>query len=165
MEIQPIGENHIVFPKYGEHYSYNKATTCVHNLFSPQSRWVDLYGEISIISGSLTCNLTFVKVRHLDNTAYRRSLAHTETDEVEFYLIKFHRSRIGQLKSMKYLEQSSTKMVRHYVTCTDIGMRPSLLASHHLLDASGGWVRFRLKLTRLISLFILLCLQFDNFFP
>jgi hypothetical protein len=61
MEIQSIGENHIVLPKYGEHYSYNKATTCVHNVFSPPSRWVDLYGEVAIAGGSLTCNLTFVK--------------------------------------------------------------------------------------------------------
>ncbi|CAG7785076.1 unnamed protein product [Allacma fusca] len=64
MEIQPIGEVHIVFPKWGEHYSYNKATTCVHNLFSPPNRWVDLYGEVSILSGGLTCNLTFVKVSY-----------------------------------------------------------------------------------------------------
>ena len=62
MEIQPIGEVHIVFPKWSEHYSYNKATTCVHNLFSPPNRWVDLYGEVSIQSSGLTCNLTFVKV-------------------------------------------------------------------------------------------------------
>ncbi|XP_035704226.1 oxysterol-binding protein-related protein 6 isoform X2 [Folsomia candida] len=64
MEIQPIGENHIILPKWGEHYSYNKATTCVHNVFSPPSRWVDLYGEVVIASGSITCNLTFVKVSY-----------------------------------------------------------------------------------------------------
>jgi hypothetical protein len=64
MEIQPSGENHIVFPKFGEQYSYGKATTCVHNLFSPPNRWVDLYGEVCITSSNLTCNLTFVKASY-----------------------------------------------------------------------------------------------------
>jgi len=66
MEIQSLGEVHIVFPKLGEHYSYNKATTCVHNLFSPQNRWVDLYGEVVINSGNggLTANLNFVKASY-----------------------------------------------------------------------------------------------------
>lgn len=72
MEIQPSGENHIVFPKFGEHYSYGKATTCVHNLFSPPNRWVDLYGECSIVSSTLTCNMTFQKVSK-DKTTNKRS--------------------------------------------------------------------------------------------
>lgn len=62
MEIQPVGEVHVVFPKFGEHYSYNKATTCVHNLFSPQNRWVDLYGEVAVKGNGMTVNLTFLKV-------------------------------------------------------------------------------------------------------
>ncbi|KAK3086742.1 hypothetical protein FSP39_022721, partial [Pinctada imbricata] len=60
MEFQPLGEVHVVIPRYGDHYTWNKVTTCVHNLLGGQ-RWVDQYGEMMIKNGLISCKLTFKK--------------------------------------------------------------------------------------------------------
>lgn len=60
MEFQPVGHVNVYLPKYKEHYSWNKVTTCVHNLLGGQ-RWVDQYGEMQIRNGGITCKLTFKK--------------------------------------------------------------------------------------------------------
>lgn len=62
---------HVLLPRTGDLYSWNKVTTCVHNLFSGQ-RWVDQYGELRITSGGgsggaggkVSCSLTFVKASY-----------------------------------------------------------------------------------------------------
>ena len=58
------GNVHCVFPKWDDHYEWNKVTTCVHNLFGGGNRWVDQYGEMIITNKpyNLTCKLSFVKV-------------------------------------------------------------------------------------------------------
>lgn len=63
MEFQPLGMVNLQLPKTGDHYQWNKVTTCVHNLFSGQ-RWVDQYGELKItnLTTGVVCKLTFVKV-------------------------------------------------------------------------------------------------------
>ncbi|XP_022249828.1 oxysterol-binding protein-related protein 3-like isoform X2 [Limulus polyphemus] len=65
MEIIPVGTVHVHLTKRNNHYSWNKVTTCVHNLFSGQ-RWVDQYGEliISDSTGEASCKLTFVKASY-----------------------------------------------------------------------------------------------------
>lgn len=63
MEFQPLGSVHVLMPKTGDHYVWNKVTTCVHNLFSGQ-RWVDQYGELRITNGIITCKLTFSKASY-----------------------------------------------------------------------------------------------------
>ncbi|ELT87291.1 hypothetical protein CAPTEDRAFT_150458 [Capitella teleta] len=62
MEVQPIGMVNLKLPKYKDHYTWNKATTCVHNLLGGQ-RWVDHYGEIQLVNHThkLTCKLTYSK--------------------------------------------------------------------------------------------------------
>ncbi|CAH1139253.1 unnamed protein product [Phyllotreta striolata] len=60
MEFQPLGCVNLLLPKTGDLYTWNKVTTCVHNLFSGQ-RWVDQYGELRISNGRITCKLTFAK--------------------------------------------------------------------------------------------------------
>ncbi|CAH1101995.1 unnamed protein product [Psylliodes chrysocephalus] len=60
MEFQPLGSVNLLLPKTGDLYTWNKVTTCVHNLFSGQ-RWVDQYGELRITNGRITCKLTFAK--------------------------------------------------------------------------------------------------------
>ena len=49
--------------RYKDHYAWNKATTCVHNLLGGQ-RWVDHYGEVNIVNqaNGITCKLTYTKV-------------------------------------------------------------------------------------------------------
>ncbi|KAG5894685.1 hypothetical protein JTB14_034733 [Gonioctena quinquepunctata] len=63
MEFQPLGSVKVLLPKTGDLYSWNKVTTCVHNLFSGQ-RWVDQYGELRITNGRITCKLTFAKASY-----------------------------------------------------------------------------------------------------
>ncbi len=51
--------------RYGDHYEWNKAVTCIHNVLS-QQRWLEHYGEVVIRntkSDVCTCKITFVKVR------------------------------------------------------------------------------------------------------
>ncbi|KAK9732415.1 Oxysterol-binding protein [Popillia japonica] len=63
MEFQPMGQVHVLLPRTGDLYSWNKVTTCVHNLFSSQ-RWVDQYGELHITNGRISCKLTFAKASY-----------------------------------------------------------------------------------------------------
>ncbi|XP_023192901.1 oxysterol-binding protein-related protein 6 isoform X6 [Xiphophorus maculatus] len=63
MEILPIGSVNLTIPRFGDHYEWNKVTTCVHNILSGR-RWIEHYGEITIRntkSSTCLCKLTFVK--------------------------------------------------------------------------------------------------------
>ncbi|KAF7215808.1 oxysterol-binding protein-related protein 6 isoform X2 [Nothobranchius furzeri] len=63
MEILPIGSVNLTIPRFGDHYEWNKVTTCVHNILSGR-RWIEHYGEITIRnmkSSACLCKLTFVK--------------------------------------------------------------------------------------------------------
>uniref|UniRef100_A0A671YC43 Oxysterol-binding protein n=1 Tax=Sparus aurata TaxID=8175 RepID=A0A671YC43_SPAAU len=63
MEILPIGTVNLTIPRFGDHYEWNKVTTCVHNILSGR-RWIEHYGEITIRntkSSACLCKLTFVK--------------------------------------------------------------------------------------------------------
>ncbi|XP_072300597.1 oxysterol-binding protein-related protein 6 isoform X6 [Eucyclogobius newberryi] len=63
MEILPIGFVNLTIPSFGDHYEWNKVTTCVHNILSGR-RWIEHYGEITIRntkSSACLCKLTFVK--------------------------------------------------------------------------------------------------------
>ncbi|KAM9851260.1 oxysterol-binding protein-related protein 6 isoform 2-T2 [Aulostomus maculatus] len=63
MEILPIGTVNLMIPRFGDHYEWNKVTTCVHNILSGR-RWIEHYGEITIRntkSSACLCKLTFIK--------------------------------------------------------------------------------------------------------
>ncbi|XP_037542089.1 oxysterol-binding protein-related protein 6 [Nematolebias whitei] len=63
MEILPIGSVNLTIPRFGDHYEWNKVTTCVHNILSGR-RWIEHYGEITIRnlkSSACLCKLTFIK--------------------------------------------------------------------------------------------------------
>uniref|UniRef100_A0AAR2ITN2 Oxysterol-binding protein n=1 Tax=Pygocentrus nattereri TaxID=42514 RepID=A0AAR2ITN2_PYGNA len=63
MEILPIGTVNVMLPSYGDHYEWNKVTTCVHNILSGR-RWIEHYGEITIRNtktSTCICKLTFIK--------------------------------------------------------------------------------------------------------
>ncbi|KAL4708914.1 hypothetical protein ACJJTC_014942, partial [Scirpophaga incertulas] len=62
MEFQPAGRVHVQLRPSGDHYTWNKVTTCVHNLFGGQ-RWVDQYGDMLITchGTDITCKLNFIK--------------------------------------------------------------------------------------------------------
>ncbi|XP_064598083.1 oxysterol-binding protein-related protein 6-like isoform X2 [Liolophura sinensis] len=63
MEIQPLGTVTVSLPKYNDHYTWNKVTTCVHNIFGGQ-RWVDQYGEMTIRNRDILCKISFAKASY-----------------------------------------------------------------------------------------------------
>uniref|UniRef100_A0A3Q3IEJ8 Oxysterol-binding protein n=1 Tax=Monopterus albus TaxID=43700 RepID=A0A3Q3IEJ8_MONAL len=65
MEIVPMGTTHVTLPAFGDHYEWNKVTSCIHNILSGE-RWIEHYGEMAIKnlnSDVCHCKVTFVKVR------------------------------------------------------------------------------------------------------
>ncbi|XP_052002735.1 oxysterol-binding protein-related protein 3-like isoform X4 [Xyrauchen texanus] len=70
MEIVPVGTTHVVLPGYGDHYEWNKVTSCIHNILSGQ-RWIEHYGEISIKNSNsekCRCKVTFIKAKYWNSS-------------------------------------------------------------------------------------------------
>ncbi|XP_071062250.1 oxysterol-binding protein-related protein 3 isoform X2 [Pseudochaenichthys georgianus] len=70
MEILPVGTTHVTLPGFGDHYEWNKVTSCIHNILSGQ-RWIEHYGEISIRNSSsdiCQCKITFVKAKYWNSS-------------------------------------------------------------------------------------------------
>lgn len=70
MEIVPMGTTHVTLPAFGDHYEWNKVTSCIHNILSGQ-RWIEHYGEMAIKnvnSDACQCKITFVKARSWSST-------------------------------------------------------------------------------------------------
>merc|ERR550519_755152 len=68
MEFQPEGKISLSLKSHGEEYSWNKVTSCIHNILG-QERWVDLYGEsvIQCPQSGLTAKIQFVKASYWSN--------------------------------------------------------------------------------------------------
>uniref|UniRef100_A0A3Q2UI93 Oxysterol-binding protein n=1 Tax=Fundulus heteroclitus TaxID=8078 RepID=A0A3Q2UI93_FUNHE len=70
MEIVPVGTTHVTLPRFGDHYEWNKVTSCIHNILSGQ-RWIEHYGEISIKNSNsdvCQCKLTFIKAKYWNSS-------------------------------------------------------------------------------------------------
>uniref|UniRef100_A0A3P8SQQ6 Oxysterol-binding protein n=1 Tax=Amphiprion percula TaxID=161767 RepID=A0A3P8SQQ6_AMPPE len=70
MEIVPVGTTHVTLPGCGDHYEWNKVTSCIHNILSGQ-RWIEHYGEISIRNSNsdvCQCKITFVKAKYWNSS-------------------------------------------------------------------------------------------------
>uniref|UniRef100_A0A4W6ECI1 Oxysterol-binding protein n=1 Tax=Lates calcarifer TaxID=8187 RepID=A0A4W6ECI1_LATCA len=70
MEIVPMGTTHVTLPAFGDHYEWNKVTSCIHNILSGQ-RWIEHYGEMAIKnvnSDACQCKITFVKAKSWSST-------------------------------------------------------------------------------------------------
>ncbi|XP_008419846.1 oxysterol-binding protein-related protein 3-like [Poecilia reticulata] len=70
MEIVPMGTTHVTLPAFGDHYEWNKVTSCIHNILSGQ-RWIEHYGEMAIKnmnSNVCQCKVTFVKAKSWSST-------------------------------------------------------------------------------------------------
>ncbi|XP_051519745.1 oxysterol-binding protein-related protein 7-like isoform X1 [Myxocyprinus asiaticus] len=66
VEFISTGMINVALPNYDDHYEWNKAVTCIHNVFS-QQRWLEHYGDVlirNINSDECTCKITFVKSRY-----------------------------------------------------------------------------------------------------
>uniref|UniRef100_A0A8C5CP18 Oxysterol-binding protein n=1 Tax=Gadus morhua TaxID=8049 RepID=A0A8C5CP18_GADMO len=70
MEIVPMGTTHVTLPAFGDHYEWNKVTSCIHNILSGQ-RWIEHYGEMTVRnlnSDGCQCKVTFVKAKSWSST-------------------------------------------------------------------------------------------------
>ncbi|XP_078501716.1 oxysterol-binding protein-related protein 7 [Lissotriton helveticus] len=70
LEIVPVGTINVKLPRFGDHYEWNKVTSCIHNILSGQ-RWIEHYGEVLIRNtqdSSYHCKLTFCKGRYWSST-------------------------------------------------------------------------------------------------
>uniref|UniRef100_A0A669EAE9 Oxysterol-binding protein n=1 Tax=Oreochromis niloticus TaxID=8128 RepID=A0A669EAE9_ORENI len=70
MEIVPVGTTHVTLPGFGDHYEWNKVTSCIHNILSGQ-RWIEHYGEITIRNSSsdiCQCKITFIKAKYWNSS-------------------------------------------------------------------------------------------------
>ncbi|KAM5204097.1 oxysterol-binding protein-related protein 3 isoform 4-T12 [Hipposideros larvatus] len=66
MEIVPIGTTHVTLPTFGDHFEWNKVTSCIHNILSGQ-RWIEHYGEIvikNVNDDSCHCKVNFIKAKY-----------------------------------------------------------------------------------------------------
>uniref|UniRef100_A0A672MKG3 Oxysterol-binding protein n=1 Tax=Sinocyclocheilus grahami TaxID=75366 RepID=A0A672MKG3_SINGR len=55
---------------FGDHYEWNKVTSCIHNILSGQ-RWIEHYGEISIKNSNsekCQCKVTFIKAKYWNSS-------------------------------------------------------------------------------------------------
>ncbi|XP_051496281.1 oxysterol-binding protein-related protein 7 isoform X2 [Apus apus] len=66
LEIVPMGTVNVQLPRTGDHFEWNKVTTCIHNVLSGP-RWIEHYGEVLIRNTrdtSYHCKVTFCKARY-----------------------------------------------------------------------------------------------------
>ncbi|XP_054657820.1 oxysterol-binding protein-related protein 7 isoform X4 [Grus americana] len=66
LEIVPVGTVNVQLPRTGDHFEWNKVTTCIHNVLSGP-RWIEHYGEVLIRNtrdASYHCKITFCKARY-----------------------------------------------------------------------------------------------------
>ncbi|NXE58084.1 OSBL7 protein, partial [Casuarius casuarius] len=64
LEIVPMGTVNVRLPRSGDHFEWNKVTTCIHNILSGP-RWIEHYGEVLIRNtrdAAFHCKITFCKV-------------------------------------------------------------------------------------------------------
>jgi len=84
MEFQPEGQVSLTIDRGegcpGEKYTWNKVTSCIHNLLGAE-RWVDLYGEciLECPQTGLTARIQFVKASYWSNK--RHEVFGTITDK------------------------------------------------------------------------------------
>ncbi|XP_072507056.1 oxysterol-binding protein-related protein 3 isoform X2 [Notamacropus eugenii] len=72
MEIVPIGTTHVTLPAFGDHFEWNKVTSCIHNILSGQ-RWIEHYGEIIIKNlneDSCHCKVNFIKAKYWSTNSH-----------------------------------------------------------------------------------------------
>lgn len=72
MEIVPIGTTHVILPAFGDHFEWNKVTSCIHNILSGQ-RWIEHYGEIvikNLADDSCQCKVNFIKAKYWSTNAH-----------------------------------------------------------------------------------------------
>lgn len=72
LEIVPVGTVNVRLPRFGDHFEWNKVTSCIHNILSGQ-RWIEHYGEVLIRNtqdSSCHCKITFCKAKYWSSNVH-----------------------------------------------------------------------------------------------
>nr|XP_012621431.1 oxysterol-binding protein-related protein 7 isoform X2 [Microcebus murinus]XP_012621432.1 oxysterol-binding protein-related protein 7 isoform X2 [Microcebus murinus]XP_012621433.1 oxysterol-binding protein-related protein 7 isoform X2 [Microcebus murinus] len=72
LEIVPVGTVNVSLPRFGDHFEWNKVTSCIHNILSGQ-RWIEHYGEVLIRNtqdSSCHCKITFCKAKYWSSSIH-----------------------------------------------------------------------------------------------
>nr|XP_033703147.1 oxysterol-binding protein-related protein 7 isoform X1 [Tursiops truncatus]XP_033703148.1 oxysterol-binding protein-related protein 7 isoform X1 [Tursiops truncatus]XP_033703149.1 oxysterol-binding protein-related protein 7 isoform X1 [Tursiops truncatus]XP_033703150.1 oxysterol-binding protein-related protein 7 isoform X1 [Tursiops truncatus]XP_033703151.1 oxysterol-binding protein-related protein 7 isoform X1 [Tursiops truncatus] len=72
LEIVPVGMVNVSLPRFGDHFEWNKVTSCIHNILSGQ-RWIEHYGEVLIRNtqdSSCHCKITFCKAKYWSSNVH-----------------------------------------------------------------------------------------------
>ncbi|XP_058609391.1 oxysterol-binding protein-related protein 6-like isoform X3 [Onychostoma macrolepis] len=91
VEIVSTGMVNVTLPNYGDHYEWNKAVTCIHNVFS-QQRWLEHYGDVvirNLNNDECTCKITFVKSRYWGDDNSKNEVQGTVLDRAGKVLHRF----------------------------------------------------------------------------
>lgn len=81
LQIIPLGISHLIFSRTGNHYTWRKVTTFVHNIIVGKL-WVDQHGEMDIIN-HLTedkCHLKFIPYSYFSREIPRRVTGHVQDE-------------------------------------------------------------------------------------
>jgi len=73
LQVIPLGIAHLHFPKSGNHYTWRKVTTTVHNIIVGKL-WVDQHGEMDIINHTTgdKCHLKYVPYSYFSREIPRK---------------------------------------------------------------------------------------------
>ncbi|RXN17035.1 oxysterol-binding -related 7-like isoform X1 [Labeo rohita] len=86
-----VHEKENIWISYGDHYEWNKAVTCIHNVFS-QQRWLEHYGDVvirNLNNDECTCKITFVKSRYWGDDNSKNEVQGTVLDHAGRVLHRF----------------------------------------------------------------------------
>uniref|UniRef100_A0A663LXT6 Oxysterol-binding protein n=1 Tax=Athene cunicularia TaxID=194338 RepID=A0A663LXT6_ATHCN len=90
LSIMPLGTIHCVFHSSGNHYTWKKVTTTVHNIIVGKL-WIDQSGEIEIVNHKTgdKCNLKFVPYSYFSRDVARKVTGEVTdpTGKVHFVLL------------------------------------------------------------------------------
>ncbi|XP_075218829.1 oxysterol binding protein isoform X2 [Lycorma delicatula] len=73
LQVTPLGTAHLIFNKSGNHYTWRKVTTTVHNIIVGKL-WVDQHGDMDIINhadGS-KCHLSYIPYSYFNRDTQRK---------------------------------------------------------------------------------------------
>lgn len=73
LQVTPLGTAHLIFNKSGNHYTWRKVTTTVHNIIVGKL-WVDQHGDMDIINhtdGS-KCHLSYIPYSYFNRDSQRK---------------------------------------------------------------------------------------------
>jgi hypothetical protein len=88
LEVEPLGISHLVFPKTGNHYTWRKVKTVVHNIVLGKL-WIDQHGEMEILNHKTAdkCHMKFEAYSYFGGQAKKVTGTVMNSDEkVEWVL-------------------------------------------------------------------------------